>query len=140
VETFAPEFGPGVGLLNLNAWLVGFSGPQATLHRAGVRFTPLGWPHQLVLVAGADVTQPITHSGQVVTIGLGKVWFSLGDEGQATTSLTLDPQVIFPPDRRMADVGATDICLQGRVLPLEDHLWGDHNGQLLRRWSVARGG
>jgi hypothetical protein len=95
VQTFAPSPPPRSCPLCTRLGRGG-QWPPSHVHLAGGRLTSHGWAHQMVLVTGADVTQPITLGGQVVTRGLGPLWFSLGDEGQATTTLTVDPRAISP--------------------------------------------
>jgi len=79
----------------LHVWLVGFSGPHATMHYADITpRTARGWPYTLILYAAADVTNPITISARAVdNSGETKtVWFSRSDVEHATLTLTLDPR------------------------------------------------
>jgi hypothetical protein len=94
VATFSPVFGPGVGAAKLHVWLVGFSGPQATMRfTGGAQLTPHGWPYKLILAAAPDVTQPITLSAS----GMGStLWFSTDGVENTTEALTIDPRTTLP--------------------------------------------
>ncbi len=94
VETFSSTYSPGVGVAGLHVWLVGFSGPQATIRfTAGVPLTPYGWPYKVILVAAPDVTQQIV----LVASGMGSsVWFSTNGWEQATSPLILTPELTSP--------------------------------------------
>lgn len=97
VETFSSTYGPGVGLAGLHVWLVGFSGPQATIRfTTGVPQTPYGWPYKIILAAAPDVTQQIV----LAASGMGgSVWFSTNGWEQATSPLILTPALTRPsPD------------------------------------------
>jgi hypothetical protein len=95
VTTFSPEFGPGVEADVMNVWLVGFfSGPEPILHLATDRHTDNGWSEKLLLVAGSEVTQPITLSASVVTIGLDPVLFSADAPGGGTPTVSFDPATV----------------------------------------------
>lgn len=92
VTTFSSVYGPAVGVQALHVWLVGFSGPTATMRYTGsVPLTVRGWPAKILFVAAPDVTQPITLSAKGMFGITDGVWFSVAGPGQATRTLTLDP-------------------------------------------------
>ncbi len=97
VATFSPSFGPGMGVARLHVWLVGFNGPQATLHLAGgTHLTAHGWLYRLFLVAAPDVTRPITLSAMGIFGVTNPVWFSTNGPENTTATLTLNPQKTLP--------------------------------------------
>ncbi len=94
LETFSSTYGPGVGVAGLHIWLVGFSGPQATIRfSAGVPQTPYGWPYKIILAAAPDVTQQIVLAASGMS---GSVWFSTDGWEQATSPLILSPELTSP--------------------------------------------
>lgn len=94
VETFSSAYGPGVGIYGLHIWLVGFSGPTATLHLAGAVRTARGWPAKLIVAAAPDVTQPLALSVQA--FAEGTVWLSPDGPNAADVTLPLDPAATPP--------------------------------------------
>jgi hypothetical protein len=100
VETFSSSFGPGVGVAGLHIWLVGFSGPQATLrYTRGAPLTPYGWPYKIILAAAPDVTQQIVLAANGMGNAQSSVWFSTNGWEQATSPLILTPELTAPsPD------------------------------------------
>jgi hypothetical protein len=97
VETFSSSFGPGVGLAGLHIWLVGFSGPQATIRFAsGVPQTPYGWPYKVILAAAPDVTEQIVLAASGMGRAQSSVWFSTNGWEQATSPLILSPASTSP--------------------------------------------
>lgn len=97
VKKFSPSYGPGVGVADLPIWLVGFSGPEATMRFTGsVPLTARGWPSKLILAVGSDITMPIAISAKGMFGVTGDVWFSTGGVGQAATALIFDPQSTSP--------------------------------------------
>jgi hypothetical protein len=75
---------------DLGIWLVGFSPSTATLHLGDSPKTTIGWEKQLLLVAPAALTRPITLRIESVVGSAGEVWLSRGGVQQATATLTFD--------------------------------------------------
>ncbi|HEY7341661.1 MAG TPA: hypothetical protein VH591_12320 [Ktedonobacterales bacterium] len=99
LATFSPAYGPGLDV-GLDAWLVGFDGPHATLrYTSGVPQTPYGWPHKVILVAAPDVTEQIVLAANGMGNAQSSVWFSTDGWEQATSPLILTPAQTSPqPD------------------------------------------
>lgn len=90
---------PVVRVRGLNIWLVGFSGPRATIHYTNYApRTARGWSYTLILNAAADVTNPITLNAVAVDsiVGATTVWLSTSDAEHATDTLTFDPSMTSP--------------------------------------------
>ncbi len=93
VESFDSAFAPGVGFSGLRVWVVGFSGPEATLHLSGSIPTSAGRPYKLILAAAIDVTQPITLSAASMD-DAGVKWSDTGIAASATSAITFDPSTM----------------------------------------------